>query len=50
MTFVLTYGAPKSISSDEIKAIYGDKDKTAEMNKKLDAYAEEYFKQLVYNK
>ena len=50
MTFVLAYGADKTITTDEIKAIYADEDKTAEINAKLDAWAEAYFTQLVYNK
>ena len=49
MTFSVTYGEPNSFSSAELKEIYGDEDKTAEINAIIDAYAEAYFTQVVYN-
>ena len=43
----VSYAAPKTYSYDDIKTMFGDEDKVAKINEMLDAYAEEYFNQLI---
>lgn len=47
ITFSVIYAAPKTYSNDDIKTMFGDEDKVAEINDMLDAYAEEYLNQLI---
>jgi hypothetical protein len=49
ITFIVTWCAPETFSSKELKDMFADEDQVAEINAKLDAYAEAFFNQIVYN-
>lgn len=46
MTFTVTLGDVNAYTSDELKEIYADEAKTAEINALIDSYAEQYVSQL----